>query len=85
MVNGVKRERLHEGRQLQTMGGSVGGRRVRPRQAGAEINNYGVRGGRWLPLLCLASRRDCYGRNNREGNNKIFPFGQGKHPEVEGK
>ena len=37
MVDGVKRERLHEGRRLQTMGGSVGGRRVQPRRAGAEI------------------------------------------------
>ena len=34
MVDGVKRERLREGHQLQTMGGSMGGRRVWPRRAG---------------------------------------------------
>ncbi len=34
MVDGVKRERLREGRQLRTMGGGVGGRRVWPRRAG---------------------------------------------------
>jgi hypothetical protein len=34
MVNGVKRERLREGHQLQTMGGIMGGRRVWPRRAG---------------------------------------------------
>ena len=30
----VKRERLHEGRRLLTMGGGGGGRRVWPRRAG---------------------------------------------------
>jgi hypothetical protein len=34
MVDGGERERLLEGRRLQTMGGGVGGRRVRPRWAG---------------------------------------------------
>jgi hypothetical protein len=34
MVDGVEGERLREGRQLQRMGGSVGGRRVRPRRTG---------------------------------------------------
>ena len=34
MVDGVKREQLHKGRRLRTMGGDVGGRRVRPRWAG---------------------------------------------------
>ena len=32
MVDGVKREQLHEGRQLRTMGGDGGDRRIRPRQ-----------------------------------------------------
>ena len=34
MVDGVKGERLREGHQLWTMGGGMGGRRVRPRRAG---------------------------------------------------
>ena len=34
MVDGVEGERLRKGRQLRTMGGGVGGRRVRPRRAG---------------------------------------------------
>jgi hypothetical protein len=32
-----------------------------------------------------ASRRDCYDRNNIERNNELFPFGQGKYPQIEGK
>jgi hypothetical protein len=44
-VNGVTRERLREGRRLRTMGGGVGGRRIRPRWAGAEKS--------WWPLLIL--------------------------------
>jgi hypothetical protein len=36
MVDGVKRERLHEGRRLQMMGGDGGERRVRPRRGGVE-------------------------------------------------
>jgi len=37
MVDEVKRERLHEGFRLLTMGGGGGERRVRPRQRGREI------------------------------------------------
>jgi hypothetical protein len=37
MVDEVKRERLHEGLRLLTMGGGGGERRVRPRQRGQEI------------------------------------------------
>jgi hypothetical protein len=37
MVDGVKRERLHEGRHLRTMGGGGGGSPIRPRWAGMEI------------------------------------------------
>ncbi len=37
MVNGVEGERLREGRQLQTMGRSVGGRRFRLRRARQNI------------------------------------------------
>ena len=37
MVDEVKRERLHEGLRLLTMGGGGGERRVRPRQRGREI------------------------------------------------
>ena len=39
MVDEVKRERLHEGLRLLTMGGGGGERRVRPRQRGRK--NYG--------------------------------------------
>jgi hypothetical protein len=41
MVNGVKGEQLREGRQLHTMGGGVGGHRVRPRRVGRVF--YGER------------------------------------------
>ena len=37
MVDVVVRERLHEGHRLRTIGGGGGGRRIRPRRAGAEI------------------------------------------------
>ncbi len=42
MVDGVVMERLREGRRLRTMGGSGGGRRVRPRQTGQKYNS-GIR------------------------------------------
>ena len=35
-----------------------------------------------LYILCVTDRN---GRNNNEGNNELFPFRQGKYPEVEGK
>ena len=44
MVDGVVMERLHEGRHLRTMGGSGGGRRVRPRQTGRKKIWCDVRG-----------------------------------------
>jgi hypothetical protein len=49
MVDGVVMERLHEGRQLQTMGGGVGGGRSSAEAGGAEII-YGVRDFRIRPL-----------------------------------
>ena len=52
-VDGVTRERLHEGRRLWTMGGGGGGRRIRPRWAGMEIL--------WLPLLSSSSASFCGG------------------------
>ena len=42
MVDGVKRERLREGRRLRTMGGGVGGGSFRPRW---EVEIYGRRKG----------------------------------------
>ena len=46
-------EQLRERRQLQTMGGGVGGRRVQPRRAGgrSEIIIYGVRDFRFSDLV----------------------------------
>jgi len=78
-VDGVTRERLHEGRRLWTMGGGVGGRRIRPRWAGMEIL--------WLPLLSslrLASV-GLHGRNHMAGKKRFFLPKVGKIPGEAGK
>ena len=79
MVDGIERERLHEGRRLRTMGGDGGERRVRPRRGGVEKL--------WLTLFSSLPRAsvESLQKESYGGKKKIFPATSGKYPGRGGK
>ena len=79
MVDGVKKERLHEECRLLTRGGRGGGRPIWPRWAGVKIL--------WLPLftsLLPASVKSLW-KESYGGEKKLFPGESGKNPSRGGK
>ena len=79
MVDGIERERLHEGRRLWTMGGDGGERRVRPRRGGVEKL--------WLTLFSSLPRAsvESLRRNHMAGKKRYFPPQVGNIPVEAGK